>query len=315
MPVECHSEQREESGQWPHGGPDASSNLGMTGDPGHRGPLMAIGGAEDKVGDRLILRRFVQLAGDATARIVVLPMASSFSVEVAERYYGLFRDMSAARVDIVDVATREEALDTARAQPVDDATGIFLTGGNQLKIATLLGGTPIAVALRRRHAAGAVVGGTSAGASALSQHMIAFGRGGGSPTQRMVSLSPGLGLTNRVIIDQHFRQRDRIGRLMAAVAFNPFLIGVGVDEDTAMVLDYRNVVEVVGRHSVTFVDGADITYTDIHQVKQHANVAVFNARVHVLTHGQQFDLIARQPVIPRNLPVAHPLMLEAADSE
>jgi cyanophycinase len=246
-------------------------------------------------------------------------MASSFSVEVADRYRRLFADLGAARVDVVDVATREEALDPARARPLDDATGIFLTGGNQLKIATLLGGTPIAVALRRRHAAGAVVGGTSAGASALSQHMIAFGRGGSSPTQRMVSLSPGLGLTNRVIIDQHFRQRDRIGRLMAAVTFNPFLIGIGVDEDTAMVLNHHNMVEVVGRHSVTFVDGADMTYTDIHQVKQHANVAVYNMRVHVLTHGQRFDLISHQPRLPEGLAVVKRFpdepTYEAADGE
>ncbi len=268
-----------------HGGPDHA--------PGF---LMAVGGAEDKVGDRLILRHFVHLAGGAHARIVVLPMASSFSTEVADRYQALFHDLGAARVDIVDVAVRAEALNPALAEPFADATGVFLTGGNQLKIATLLGGTPIARALRHRHALGAVVGGTSAGASALSQHMIAFGRGGPSPTQRMVTLSPGLGLTNRVIIDQHFRQRDRIGRLMAAVAFNPFLIGVGVDEDTAIVIDSRDRVAVVGRHSVTFVDGGEITYTDIHQVKQHANVAVHNVRLHVLTHGQEFDLRTRQPL-------------------
>ena len=290
------------------------SSFGVPDTP--RGPLVAIGGAEDKLGDRLILRRFVDLAGGRTARIVVLPVASSFSVEVAARYEHLFRDLGAASVETVDVAVREEALHPERARPLDEATGIFLTGGNQLKIATLLGGTPIAATLRRRNAAGVVVGGTSAGASALSQHMIAFGRGGSSPTQRMVSLSPGLGLTNRVVIDQHFRQRDRIGRLMAAVSFNPFLIGVGVDEDTAMILDHRNLVEVVGRHSVTFVDGADITFTDIHQVKQHANVAVYNLRVHVLTHGQRFDLVARQPLLPLHvLTQPSPVALEAADDE
>ncbi len=280
-----------------------------------RGPLVVIGGAEDKLGDRLILRRFVDLAGGRAARIAVLPIASSFSVEVAERYQHLFRDLGAASVETVDVAVREEALHPERVRPLEEATGIFMTGGNQLKIATLLGGTPIATALRRRNAAGVVVGGTSAGASAMSQHMIAFGRGGPSPTQRMVSLSPGLGLTNRVVIDQHFRQRDRIGRLMAAVAFNPFLIGVGVDEDTAMILDHRNLVEVVGRHSVTFVDGADITFTDIHQVKQHANVAVYNLRVHVLTHGQRFDLVARQPLLPVHVLTQPPVVLEAADDE
>lgn len=289
----------------PSGGPDTP-----------RGPLIAIGGAEDKIGDRLILRHFLHLAGGRDAAIVVLPMASSFSIEVAERYQAIFSDLGASRVDMIDITVREEALRADRSRPLDEATGIFLTGGNQLKIATLLGGTPIATALRRRHAAGAVVGGTSAGASAMSQHMIAFGRSGASPSQRMVSLSPGLGLTNRIIIDQHFRQRDRIGRLIAAVAFNPFLIGVGVDEDTAMILDHHNQIEVIGRHSVTIVDGAEMTYTDIHQVKQHANVAAHNLRVHVLTHGQRYDLLSRRPHwADQSFQTQPELALEAADDQ
>lgn len=280
-----------------------------------RGSLMAIGGAEDKVGDRLILRHFLRLAGEMDARIVVLPTASSFADEVAARYVTLFADLGAARVEVVDVAVRQQALDPARARPLEEATGIFLTGGNQLKIAALLGGTPIVMAVRRRHALGAVVGGTSAGASILSQHMIAFGRSGASPSQRMVTLSPGLGLTNRVVIDQHFRQRDRIGRLMAAVALNPFLLGVGVDEDTALILDADNMAEVVGRHCVTIVDGAEVTYTDMYQAKQHANVAVHNLRVHVLTHGQRFDVAARQPLAPTSVLGPEPSPLEFLDSD
>lgn len=281
-----------------------------------RGPLIAIGGAEDKVGDRLILRHFVELAGGHAARIVILPTASSFAADVADRYRRVFSDLGAARVDAINITTRADALEPERATPLEMATGIFLTGGNQLKIATLLGGTPIATAVRRRHANGAVVGGTSAGASILSQHMIAFGRGGASPAQRMVALSPGLGLTNRLIIDQHFRQRDRIGRLMAAVALNPFLLGVGVDEDTAIILDHRNLAEVIGRHSVTFVDGADVTYSDIHQAKQYDNVAVHNLRVHVLTHGHHFDVVTRQARLPHSLGHVDPsLALEVVENE
>lgn len=280
-----------------------------------RGPLMAIGGAEDKIGDRLILRRFVELAGGEAARIVVLPIASSFAEEVAHRYRALFRDLGAARVDAVDAVVRAQALDPRLAEPLDEATGIFMSGGNQLKIATLLGGTPVAVAMRRRHAQGAVVGGTSAGASALAQHMIAFGRPGASPSQRMVTLSPGLGLTNRLVIDQHFRQRDRIGRLMAAVALNPFLLGAGVDEDTALILDADNMAEVIGRHSVTFVDGTEISYSDIYQAKQHGSVAIHNARIHVLTHGQQFDAVARRPLLPAYMPAEAETSLELLDRD
>ncbi len=278
-----------------------------------RGPLMAIGGAEDKVGSRRVLRHFMRLAGDGEARVVVLPVASSFTAEVGERYQALFEDLGAARVNVIDVATREEALNPALAEVLRDATGVFLSGGNQVKITTLLGGTPLATAIRHRHAHGAIVGGTSAGASVLSQHMIAFGRSGGSPEQRMVSLAPGLGLTNRLVIDQHFRQRDRLGRLMSAVATNPFLIGVGVDEDTAIVLNNHNVLEVVGQHSVTIVDGAEITYTDIHHVKQYGSVSAHNMRVSVLTNGQHYDVHARRAVTPHHTAGFPHASLEMAD--
>ncbi|MFN8482739.1 MAG: cyanophycinase [Anaerolineae bacterium] len=280
-----------------------------------RGPLMAIGGAEDKVGPRRVLRHFLRLAGDGAARIVVLPVASSFTAEVGARYLALFGELGAARISVIDVATREEALDPGLAGPLDDATGVFLGGGNQVKITTLLGGTPLATAIRRCHARGAVIGGTSAGASVLSQHMIAFGRSGGAPEQRMVSLSPGLGLTNRLVIDQHFRQRDRLGRLMSAVAINPFLIGVGVDEDTAIVLSHDNMLEVVGQHSVTVVDGAEITYTDIHHVKQYGNISAHNLRISVLTNGQRYDVLARRAVTPHPTPGFPEASLEMAEDE
>ncbi|MFN8471911.1 MAG: cyanophycinase [Anaerolineae bacterium] len=280
-----------------------------------RGPLMAIGGAEDKVGPRRVLRHFLRLAGDDAARIVVLPVASSFTAEVGERYLALFSDLGAARVDVIDVATREEALNPDLTRPLDNATGVFLSGGNQVKITTLLGGTPLATAVRHCHARGAVVGGTSAGASVLSQHMIAFGRGGGSPEQRMVSLAPGLGLTNRLVIDQHFRQRDRLGRLMSAVAVNPFLIGVGVDEDTAIVLNHHNMLEVLGTHSVTIVDGADITYTDIHHVKQYGSVSAHNLRVSILTNGQHYDVRARRAITPHPSAGFPEASLEMAEDE
>ncbi len=278
-----------------------------------RGPLMAIGGAEDKVGPRRVLRYFMRLAGDEQARIVVLPVASSFTAEVGQRYRTLFTDLGAARVDVIDVATREEALKPDLAAPLADATGVFLSGGNQVKITTLLGGTPLATAIRHCHAHGAVVGGTSAGASVLSQHMIAFGRSGGSPEQRMVSLAPGLGLTNRLVIDQHFRQRDRLGRLMSAVATNPFLIGVGVDEDTAIVLNSHNILEVVGEHSATIVDGAEMTYTDIHQVKQYGSVSAHNMRISVLTNGQHYDVRTRRAITPHHAAAFAHRSLEMAD--
>jgi cyanophycinase len=259
---------------------------------------MAIGGAEDKMKARRILNAFLELAGAAQARIVVLPAASLQAGRVGELYHALFRDLGATEVEVIHVDSRLDAQDPGRVASLNKATAIFLSGGNQLRLATLLGGTPLAQAIRQRYNAGVTVAGTSAGAAILSQHMIAFGRNGESPTQRMVQLAPGLGLTNRVIIDQHFQRRGRTGRLMVAVAYNPFLVGLGIDEDTAAILDAQNVVRIVGRGSVIVVDGAGMTYTNIDQVQRHAPMAVTDMRLHVLTDGFRYDLLSRRPEMP-----------------
>jgi cyanophycinase len=266
--------------------------------PPTRGALMPIGGAEDKMKARQILRQFVTLAGSAEAQIAVIPAASMQPMNVGGLYKSLFLDLGAAAVEVIHIDDRSNALDAGRVAALNQATAVFLTGGNQLRLATLLGGTPIAQALRDRNAAGVPVAGTSAGASILSQHMIAFGRAGEWPTQRMVQLAPGLGLTNRVVIDQHFQQRGRTGRLMVAVAYNPYLLGLGIDEDTAAILDAENRLTVIGRGSVVIVDGAGMTYTNIDQAKRYEPVAVTDMRIHVLIDGFQFDLVQRRPLLP-----------------
>ena len=264
-----------------------------------RGPLMAIGGAEDKMKARRILHAFLRLAGGDQARIAVIPAASTQPGRVAELYHALFRDLGAANVEIIHIDTRLEAQDEGRVAALNGATAIFLSGGNQLRLATLLGGTAVAQAIRRCNASGMLVAGTSAGASILSQHMIAFGRNGEWPTQRMVQLAPGLGLTNRVVIDQHFQRRGRTGRLMVAVAYNPFLIGLGIDEDTAAIVDGQNMVSIVGRGSVIVVDGEGMTYTNVDQAQRHAPVAVTDMRLHVLLEGFQYNLLTRRPEFPK----------------
>ena len=170
---------------------------------------------------------------------------------------------------------------------------LFITGGDQLRLIAMLGGTPFAQAIRRRNAAGVPVAGTSAGAAAICQHMIGRGKSGQVMGRHMVSLAPGLGLTNRLVVDQHFTQRHRMGRLLSAVALNPFLIGAGIDEDTAAVLSGDNRLTVLGRGSVTVVDGGELTWATVHEVEGKEPAAVLNTRVHVLTPGCSFDLISR----------------------
>jgi len=258
----------------------------------HPGPIMAIGGAEDKLDDKIILATFLQLAGGRHARIAIVPTASSIE-SAGERYKALFLGMGADRAEVVYLGDRQDANDDGPLEHIAPATGIFLTGGNQMRLAAIVGGTRVADLVKRRHAEGAVVAGTSAGASVLSSHMVAFGASGPTPRQRMANMVAGFGLVPGVIIDQHFRQRDRIGRLLMLVASNPGLLGLGVDEDTAALFDHHGTLEVIGRHSVTVVDGADL-FTDVFAVKGHGDITVSGARLHVLTPGRRFDLTSRE---------------------
>lgn len=256
-----------------------------------RGTLMAIGGAEDKLDDKVILSSFAHLAGGKKARIAIVPTASS--IETAGlRYKAIFLGMGVESAEVVYIQNREDANADDKLEELDDATGIFLTGGNQVRLSALIGGTRFEECVRRRHEQGAVIAGTSAGASILSAHMVAGGAAGAVPKQRMAQMVAGFGLISDLIIDQHFRQRNRIGRLLALVATNPRLLGVGIDEDTAAIFDPHGNLEVIGRHSVTIVDGSQM-YSDIFQVKGHGEVTVSDARLHVLSAGRRFDLEAR----------------------
>ncbi len=219
------------------------------------GPIFAIGGAEAKLRRRSVLRAFVAAAGGPDATIAVVPSASSLGSEIVEVYRAVFGSLGAKTVVEVRPENRAHALNGNLASALDDVTGIFMTGGNQLKLSNFVCGTPFGDAILAAHRRGVVVGGTSAGASILADHMIAFGSGGTTPKQRMSQLSAGLGLLTGVVIDQHFEQRNRYGRLLSLVAQSPSLLGIGIDEDTAAVVRDARRLEVVGRGSVTVIDG------------------------------------------------------------
>jgi cyanophycinase len=258
-----------------------------------RGWIIPIGGAEDKESRRQILKRFVQLSGGRDADIVVIPTASRLA-NTGSRYVDLFERLEAGRTTIVDFADREDGQRDDYLRALENASGVFFTGGNQLRISTILGGTPAAKLIRTRNAHGMHVAGTSAGASILSEHMIAFGKEGSSPRAGSVRLAPGLGLTNRFIIDQHFRQRDRLGRLVAALAYNPFAIGIGLDEDTAAFIGPDNTLEVEGSGALTVVDASDLTFSSMADVSQSQPVCLLGLRVHLLVAGATYNLHTRQ---------------------
>ncbi len=257
-----------------------------------RGWIIPIGGAEEKENSPQILQRFVSLAGGSSADIVVIPTASQLK-STGPRYERIFGDLGAERVTAIDFDTRRDCLEPSRLERLQQASGVFFTGGNQLRLSTLLGGTPIAKAVRQMNAAGVPVAGTSAGAAFISEHMIAFGDEGSTPVAGSVRLAAGLGLTNRFIIDQHFRQRDRLGRLLTALAFNPFAVGIGLDEDTAAFIGPDNTVHVEGSGGITVVDAAEVQFSSMDSVDEGRPVCLLGVKLHILTRGATFNLHTR----------------------
>jgi cyanophycinase len=245
-----------------------------------------------------VLRRFVRLCGGRRARIVIIPTASSLE-DTGERYIEVFSKIGVKHAVSLPIAERADAERSEYIEQLDNATGIFITGGNQLRLSTILGGTLVAQKVRRLNAAGVHVAGTSAGAAIMPEHMIAGGSMGLSPQADGVNLAPGLGLTNAVIIDQHFSQRDRLGRLLTAVSYNPFMMGVGIDEDTAIFIAPDQVFEVEGSGTVTIIDPEHLSYSSMDRAKKNESLSLLDLKLHILSKGCHFDIHARKPYPPK----------------
>jgi cyanophycinase len=264
----------------------------------NRGYTIPIGGAEEKLRDPAILERFVEVCGGRDTRIAIIPTASSLP-DTGERYERVFHGLGVSLTRVLPLENRKDCDDPRWLRRLERADGVFLTGGNQLKLSTTIGGTGVAEIIRRRNAEdGLHVAGTSAGAAVLSEHMIAFGAEGPTPRADSVTLAPGLGLAPEFIIDQHFRQRDRLGRLLTAIAYNPRLVGVGLDEDTAAFIAPDRTLTVHGSGAITIVDPSDLEYSSMDSARQSESVCVLNVRVHILTEGARYDVTTRRAAAP-----------------
>jgi cyanophycinase len=254
-----------------------------------RGWIIPIGG---KLCTAAILERFIDLSGGSAARIAVIPTASS-EPDMGTYYEREFQRHGVRTVKALNFERRTDCDDADWLEWLGTATGVFLTGGNQLKLSSILGGTPVAKLLRVRHADGMHIAGTSAGAAYLSEHMIASGSEGATPRVGMVNLCAGLGLTNRIIVDQHFRQRDRLGRLLTALAYNPFCVGFGVDEDTAAFIGPDETAEIMGTGAVTIVDPSQVQFCSVAEAAPGETIDFVGVQVHVLGAGSTFNLHSR----------------------
>lgn len=263
-----------------------------------RGYVIPIGGAEERTGSMRVLRRFVRLCGGRRSRLVIIPTASNLP-DTGDRYIEIFSKIGVVDAVSLPIAERADADRPEYIEKLDKATGIFITGGNQLRLSTILGGTLVAQKVRRLNAAGVHVAGTSAGAAIMPEHMIAGGSMGLSPKADSVNLAPGLGLTNAIIIDQHFSQRDRLGRLLTAVSYNPFLLGVGIDEDTAIFIPPDRVFEVEGSGSVTIIDPEHLSYSSMDRARKNESLSLLDLKLHILSRGCHFDIHDRKPYPPK----------------
>ena len=265
------------------------------------GIVMPIGGAEDKVGRMTVLREVVRLAGGADARIVVISTASSLGDEITHAYLQIFSSLGVADVVGIRPESRAQAASPDLVNAVDSCTAVFMTGGNQVKLSAIVVGTPLGAAIRAAHHRGALIAGTSAGASILSTHMVSLGSGGATPKFRMSQVSEGLGLLPLAIVDQHFTQRNRFGRLLSLVAGNPAQLGLGVDEDTAAIIRPDGRLEVKGRGVVTVLDGS-AALTTAYTATGTQPLMISDVRLHCLPRGAVFDLFGRRLVSAPGLP-------------
>lgn len=263
------------------------------------GNLLIIGGAEDKYNERRILRKFLSLAGEEKATILIIPVASDFPEFASDVYVQAFKKLGVANPRVLRATSRQEIVEADTDALLDGVTGIFISGGDQMRLASILGGTKLSLAIEKLvRESGIVIAGTSAGAAGMSASMIVRGESASHPQRNAVSLSPGLGYLKNVIIDQHFSERGRLSRLITAVSYNPQNLGIGIDENTAIILNNDGQLEVFGEGTVTIVDGSMITYNEIAEVPESEPFSVCGVQIHILKDGLSYDVFARKPLPP-----------------
>lgn len=262
-----------------------------------RGELLIVGGKEDKQGDKEILRHFMEMCGGKRAIIGILTTATQLPQEVGDEYAGIFKELGAKAAELFHLDTRESAEQPEVLERLKYCTGVFITGGDQVRLTSILGGTAFYDELRRRGLEeGLPLGGTSAGAAVMSCHMIMSAVE--TEDEYFVEMGAGFCFMEDVIIDQHFSQRARFNRLMTAIAHNPQVMGIGIDENTAIwVRDEGSRFNVLGEHSVTVFDGKKLEYVDAAGQGSHANITVSGIRMHSLASGYQFDLKHRELIM------------------
>ena len=257
--------------------------------------ILIIGGAEDKLNERHILRKFVDISGGRNASLLIVPVPSDFPLVTATLYKGLFENLGINKITILDSTSRQEIIKINAKSLLDGVTGVFLTGGDQMRLCSLIGGTEFLSELKSKVRKGKIIlAGSSAGAASMSSTMIVRGEPSVQPLKDSIRLCPGLGILKNIIIDQHFTQRARLTRLITAISYNPGNLGIGIDENTAIHLTKEGVLEVLGGGTVTIIDGSKISYNTIAEVHESEPFSVMGLQVNILSSGVRYDIFKRE---------------------
>jgi cyanophycinase len=261
------------------------------------GNLIIIGGAEDKKDKCEILKEVTRKSSKQEGPLIVLTAATDYPEEVGAAYLSTFRRLNFNDVRVVDIKNRDDANRLDYGNGIQDCSCIFFTGGDQLKITSLIGGTYLLESLKTAYKNGVLIVGTSAGASCLCSTMIVSGIDDESPRKCTIKMAPGLDIIRGVLIDQHFAQRGRIGRLLNAVAQNPEIVGVGIDENTAVVIEGSSTFRVIGSGAVTIADGKVMTHTNVSELSPDESLAITDIKLHILPKGYGFNILDRLPLL------------------
>jgi cyanophycinase len=259
--------------------------------------LIAAGGGEIKESKEVIDEILRYLEGRSEPRLAVMTVATSDPDGASQKYNALFRGLGLKHVDVVDVSQRIDSFNETSLKKVEAADAMFFTGGDQLNITSLLGGTPLHNLINERFKKGVLIVGTSAGAAMMSSSMIISGTSDAAPRVSGVEFAPGMDMISDTVIDTHFSERGRHGRLLTAIAHYPQTLGLGIDERTAIVVQNGG-FKVIGEGAVTVVDGGRMEYSDLPYRKSDETIGMFGVNVHVLPSGYQFHMKDRRPVAP-----------------
>jgi len=281
-----------------------------------KGILIAIGGNEDKKNDKSIFTEMLSLIKKQTKRIEIITTASQYPDEAGQEYYNVFNKDNDHLVGVMNILSREEASDESLLKRINETDIIFFTGGDQLRITSILGGSPLEKEMLRKYKDDfCIIAGSSAGASAMSKTMICGGDSREALLKGRIKISTGIGFIDNAIIDTHFVERGRFTRLMQLISMNPSNIGIGLGEDAGIIIEKGSILRSIGKGITVIVDGNNLKHTNIGRINVDDAIAIENLVIHTIVNGYGYDITNRKYLKPEDIQEFNKIKSEGESNE